>query len=210
MQRRRFIKATTGLLAISLLMLTLFFTACGSQNPEWADVEPDHRIYNYLVDAVRFGIIDRPNADNPYFRPDEFITGADFITMLGRMHEHINSRIPDDGSGDDRYLAWAVDIGIINSSELDRLEPNEPFMREQMAVIVYQYITAFDLWDCVRSGYSVLATPYQDVTGSAAGPIEKLRVWVLTPIPGFWYFRPKDDTARSDVIVVITRIAQRL
>ena len=134
--------------------------------------------------------------------------------MLGRLHEFDNETIGTLGEGlfYERYLNWAVEMGIIHGDQNGDLMPYAFLTREQMFVIVYRYINAFDLWwyfryshgspmltsDMVRgispwAGYAIIRL-YDINLVSSANP----------PVGG--PLRPQDVTARADALRTLIRI----
>jgi len=143
------------------------------------------------------------------FEPNRNVTRAEFITMLGRLHEYGNETIgiPGVGTFYERYLEWAVELGIMHGNQYGDLMPQAYINREQMAVIVYRYITEFELWSyfSVR-GFARAFSDERDVSSWAWGPIEKLRLSrVLRGGSGF-NFRPQDNVSRAEAVATLTRI----
>jgi len=116
------------------------------QVPE--DVSTDDWFYRHVMAGIRFGIIQGASEEGFHFDAESLITRAEFITMLGRMHEYGNEPIgtPGEGASYERYLNWAAELGIILGDENGDLMPQATLTREQMIVIVYRYLEEFDLW----------------------------------------------------------------
>jgi len=139
-----------------------------SQEPpvlEMEDVTPEDWFYRYVVDGLRFGIITGVSGETFRFVPDRNVTRAEFITMLGRLHEYGHGTIgtPGEGRFYERYLEWAVEHGIIHGNQHGDLMPRSLINREQKAVVVYRYIGAFDLWDYFRHEYAMRAVMFSDL-----------------------------------------------
>ena len=118
-----------------------------AEPPTVVDISPDDRFYRHIMSAIRLGLIDVPRDGR--IEPERYVTVAEFITMLGRLHETWSEQIgiPGIDSCYNRYLEWAVDVGIIRGNEIGKLMPNALITYEQKAVFVYRYINVFrDSW----------------------------------------------------------------
>ena len=186
-------------------------TALGTEDVqpiEFEDVSPDDWFYRYVTNGLRFGLIQ--GVGDGRFEPERNVTRAEFITMLGRLHEYGNETIgtPGVGSFYARYLDWAVEMGIIHGNEHGDLMPQSPITREQMAVIVHRYISTFELWEYFYSDFGVVAMPFQDddISYWAWDAIENLREFILFSFDRSWYFRPRDNASRAETLQILVRI----
>jgi len=207
------------ILAMLILTLWIFLGGCAAETeisavntediPLMIDVSPDDWFYRYVMTGLRFGLIE--DVDDGRFEPDRNVTRAEFITMLGRLHEYGNETIGTPGVGEiyTHYLDWAVETGLIQSNVHGDLMPNAYITREQMAMIVFRYIEAFELRAYFASYWGVgtaLFSDYHDMSYSARGPIEFLRVRLLVcDTPGS-LFRPRDYTTRAEALEILVRI----
>jgi len=223
---RKFGNATVIVLVTTLLLtIGVFATACSddlnSRDSKKAqivfvDVSQDDWFHRYVTLGLRFGII-KGVSDNGSlrFEPNRSVTRAEFITMLGRLHEYGNETIgtPDEGAFYERYLDWAVQMGIIHGNEYGDLMPKAFVTREQMAVIVVRYINVFQLWRYVRyEGITTTGTfhDYNEMSFWASGAIESLRTNLLAFGSHENYFRPRDETTRAETLAILATIALRL
>ena len=176
------------------------------------DVSQDDEYYRFVVHAIRFGLIQGTSEDSFIFEPNRIVTRAEFITMLGRLHEYGNEPIGTPGEGPfyERYLNWAVELGILRGDENGDLMPHSVLNREQKAVIVFRYIEAFDLWEYFRHSYLVIAAPFQDRDFSRwAFGIERLRVRLII-FGHALYFSPQAEVSRGEASEFLVRLGSAI
>ena len=224
-------KRTLGfnlVLLVALLLLSgCIFSGADPAPPdtiEMVDVSPDDWFYPYIVAGLRFGLIEGESGG--YFEPDRNVTVAEFVTMLGRLHEYGNDTIGTPGEGEpyERYLNWAAELELditrvrrrnqgVEYIEyvqyIDLALPNESITREQMAVMVSRYISTFELWDYFRHGFAMGMISFGDFDTSdwALGTIELLRTSLLVySEPGENRFRPRDYATRAEVVEILVKV----
>lgn len=79
------------------------------------------------------------------FGPEESMTRAAFVTLLGRMEgvekRNVQTQFKDVpvNSYYSGYVAWAVEQGITTGMTATEFAPNEPINRAQMATFLYRY-----------------------------------------------------------------------
>jgi len=173
------------------------------------DVSQDDEYYRFVVHAIRFGLIQGISEDSFIFEPNRIVTRAEFITMLGRLHEYGNEPIGVLGEGlfYERYLNWAVELGILRGDENGDLMLHSVLNREQKAVIVYRYIEGFDLWYHFRYGPPVVGVSFRDKDSSlwAGNSVELLRSSSL--VFGYMrYFYPQTEVSRGEALEILVRL----
>ena len=175
------------------------------------DVSSDDWFYRYVLAGLRFGLID-VGRDNYHFEPDRYVTQGEFITMLGRLHEfgHGTIRRQPGGERSERYVDWALERGIICYDDYWVMMPYAFITREQMAVIVYRYINAFELHDYFQSEYVILIMlNFMDlnrVSQWAREPVEWLRQKFVISSDEMWYFRPLESATHAEMLQIIVRV----
>jgi len=216
---KKFGRAFSALLIFTLLLTSVVVaTACGddgnlrgtqSAYVVFDDVSQDDWFSRYVTMGLRFGIIHGVSGNGSLrFEPDRSVTRAEFITMLGRLHEYGNETIgsPDDETFYESYLNWAVENGIIHGNEYGDLMPESFVTREQMAVIVHRYITIFDLWEhfSILSPTTAVFGDYFLASPWARNKIDKLHTY----IQGFSRerFRPRDNASRAEVTNLLVQV----
>jgi len=182
---------------------------------EMNDVSPRDWFYRYVVAGLRFGVIRNENYEYMYFEPDRDVTVGEFISMLGRLHEYGHGVIsmPNNGEFCERYLEWALEIGIVHEYKHWDLMPGDVITREQKAMIVWQYIELFDLLYYLQHEYPVTMTlfwDYSEMSYWAQGPIEVLRTCLLMHGRYMGYFKPHDSVNRAEALRIIIRIGSAI
>jgi len=211
-------KAITALLILTFLLLPIQTLATGMPTQdttaiEMADVSPDDWFYRYVIDGLRFGIITGVGGDTFRFVPDRNVTRGEFITMLGRLHEYGHGPIGTPGSGGpfyQRYLEWAVEMGIVHGNQHGDLMPRVLVNREQMAVIVYRYIEVFGLWEYFVHGYFMVDATFDDhseMSHWARSYVERLRYRLLVFSRNGWLFEPHSHITRAEALQILIRVA---
>lgn len=117
----------------------------GNENTgKFADV-PAGKWYSSAVDfVVRCGYFSGTSSTE--FSPDSGMTRAMFVTVLSRM-EGVNQQGQGSGYSDvkagswyENAVKWASDSGIVSGTGDGKFNPDGMITREQMAVILYNYM----------------------------------------------------------------------
>jgi len=211
-------KAITASLIFTFLLLPMEALAVEGTEPppiEMEDVSQDDWFYRYVVAGLRFGIITSVSGDTFRFVPDRNVTRGEFITMLGRLHEYEHGTIGTPGNGPfyQRYLEWAVEVGIIHGNQHGDLMPRSLVNREQKAVIVYRYIDVFDLREYFMHMYPVTGRTFGDyweMSSWARGPVEYLRTNLLVHSRHERFFEPHYNVTRADALQILIRITSAI
>jgi len=213
--KRTVSKAITVLLIFTFLLLPMEAHALANTEPppiEMEDVSPDDWFYRYVVAGLRFGIITGVSGDTFRFVPDRHVTRGEFITMLGRLHEYEHGPIgtPGDGPFYQRYLEWAVEMGIVHGNQHGDLMPRSLVNREQKAVIVYRYIDVFGLWEYFESEYFMVSSlfwDYFEMSHWSQIPVERLRSRHIVTGQHEWYYNPHNPVSRADALQILIRVS---
>ena len=219
MNKKRF-KTISALLALALLLPIIGCSAhsAATEVPPMEDVSPDDWFYRYVMRGLDFGLITGTSNDSFRFEPNRPVTRAEFVTMLGRLHEHWEGNTIDTSADDTfygRYLAWAAEHDIVRGNQHGDLMPNVLITREQMAVIVYRYIDVFELQPHLPRPHTHDSVPvdYQDVSNWARHEVLQMmyryRLMQGTgPWPGL--FNPQDNSSRAEALAVLVRLGDVL
>ena len=183
---------------------------------EFEDVSPDDWFYRDVRSGLRSGIIQGVGGGR--FEPNRNVTRAEFITMLGRLHEYRNETIGTPGVGAfyERYLDWAVELGIIHGNQHGDLMPQAFVTREQMVVIVFRYVETFGLWRYVQFYGYTIPRNYDDEhlasywAQGAIGALGEERLIRANPEFGVFYFRPLDYAIRAEALAILVGINMRI
>lgn len=145
------------------------------------------------------------------FSPNESMTRAMFVTVIGRLYERSYGSGSGAGTFTDvdakayyaRYVAWANEKGIIKGIGKNKFAPNEQVTREQMAVIMLNF-TSF-LKKEVHGGGSLT---YPDSASISPWAIDGAKYCqetkVITGREGGGFI-PQGNATRAEVAAVIER-----
>lgn len=120
----------------------------GDVSDVFNDVEKDAWYYSAVQQAYDNGWFNGTSADT--FAPENTMTRGMFVTVLGRFAGA--SQMPSGRFSDVAadmyyagYVAWAASQNIVEGVAEDEFAPEASITREQMAAMIYRYLTAADL-----------------------------------------------------------------
>ncbi len=170
--------------------------------------------------AAELGIING-YADGT-FHPNEYVTRAQFITMLYRAAGSPEVKLPegkteielgftDADTINDVYktaVAWGVQNGIIKGYDNNTFRPNKEISRAQMATMLYRYLTLEDVWgaapDEMKEAYD-----FTDKGDIADSFVEAVNVMANAGIlKGYadGHFGPNETATRGQAATLFARI----
>lgn len=144
-------KKLTYRLSALLLSLTLFVLSPAVAGAEhttdmsrFTDVIPGQWYYSAIEYVVTNGYFN--GVTDTRFAPEQSMTRAMFVTVLGRMAgvENTADETPTfldvvPNSYYSGYVAWATQNGIVQGVSDNFFSPNTPVTHEQIAVFLYRY-----------------------------------------------------------------------
>ena len=184
------------------------------------DVLLDERFYRHILVSILLGLIEIPSDGR--IEPDSYVTIAEFIIMLGRLHETWNKSIGlgEDGTCYVRYLEWAVDIGVIQVDEFVAFGTTTFITYEQMAVFAYRYLRVFEL-RFIPPDYARIRPPLHRMT---AEELERTGVSTWANNAVLYFFRtvlygipidapinfiPQNNVSRVNAIILLLHVNSR-
>lgn len=149
------------------------------------------------------------------FAPDDSVTRAMFVTVLGRVAGVSASSYQTSPFNDVNinewygpYVAWAASKGIVNGYDAQTFAPNALITREQMAVILVRYMDAYSV-RVPASNAPVEFTDSANISDWAADAVSRTQTMgIINGIAdgaGF-AFRPQDTAARGQMCAVVERM----
>jgi len=105
-------------------------------------------------------------------------------------------------------VEWTANAGIVSGTGADRFSPDEPITREQMAVMLYNYLS--------YKGYTLKASdensqPFSDsasISGWAQNAVESMRrLGIILGKPGN-LADPQGNATRAECSMVLKRIIE--
>jgi len=168
---------------------------------------------NFVSDRALFG-----GTSPTEFSPEDTMTRGMFITVLGRMHGLDTTKYDGNTGYTDvpateyyaPYIQWAKEIGIMAGTSDTTFGPDQPILRETMALVIDKYIA--------NSGYefniySIEQTAFNDLgecdaaTAEAIGKVQKAGI---INGKGEGRFDPKGTSTRAEVATVMQRVIKSI
>ena len=154
------------------------------------------------------------------FMPEDTLTRAMFITMLGRLFEGCGGSISAENSTAaqfvdvdtnayyGKYLGWAVENGIILGYGDGRFGPNDKITREQMCIMIANFLQMMQADD-----YTPAALGFRDNYLISYWALDAVSYCVgkniITGMNGN-LFAPQNPATRAQAAVILQRVADRL
>jgi len=182
------------------------------------DVSPSDWFYVYVRIGYRHGYL---HGQEGNFEPSRDITWAEFITILGRFHGALGGYVEYGNTfiGADTYipyLLWAMGLDIVTAEDAERFRPNDAIQRAEIAIILMNYISAYNLYDHFLSQYEHHSENYADfieIPAQARVAARLLRSFGIiqgvrssADPPGVYRFEPFEHTLRSEAAVIFARM----
>ncbi|MGI6743414.1 MAG: S-layer homology domain-containing protein [Eubacteriales bacterium] len=151
------------------------------------------------------------------FGPNETLTRAMFVTVLGRLYERSYGEIRasqnngfadcDYGSYYGKYVDWATSFGIIQGYGDGKFGPNDAITREQMVTIVYNFAKAINK----VPSYMDTSLIYPDAGSISAWAFDGAsfcQTANLITVKDDGSFAPKEKATRADTAAILARLIQ--
>lgn len=151
---------------------------------------------------------------NSSFAPDEQLTRAMFVSVLGRMDGVDTSHYPGSSFSDVRtgqwyspYIEWASQSGIASGYSGGQFGTNDLITREQMAVMLVRYLEYAD----ITLDEDERVNSYRDQSSIADWALDGVNVIRRTGLmvgDKNGRFNPQDNITRAEAAVVFMRLHQ--
>ena len=204
---------TKKIMAVILSIVMLIGTAAGfASAKEFNDVKEDSWFKAAVDYVVERGLFNGTGKGN--FSPNKQASKGMIITVLARMAgTDVDTGATDGNYSDVDYslwygpaIAWAYRMGIISDER--KFEPNSMLTRENMAVIIANFIDAFDLTYEEKTSEEPQYTDYDKISEEAKDAV------ALTYKAGIFKgnkngtFKPQSGLTRAELATVIMRLAK--
>lgn len=194
------------------LILTLFVgTAKATGVFPFADVPSDH----WARETVEYVYVKgwMNGESDTDFCPDESLSRAMFVTILGRMAGIEQDTYPGSSFSDvqtgqwySSYVAWAVQAGITDGTGNGKFSPADAVTREEMAAMIARYVNNADL-SLTETDHSVaFFTDQEDISSWAIEGVELMRqTGILTGYED-GSFQPQETANRAEAATIFMRL----
>ena len=127
-------KKSFVILLSAIMLITSFLPIVASANTSFPDLSDSHWAYSYIMQLVSDGTI--KGYENGHFMPDNKVTRAEFVKMLGQGSTVRNSDYKDVSSSH-----WGYDYIMSSGLEADsygNFNPSVPIKRETVIELLWQ------------------------------------------------------------------------
>ena len=118
-----------------------------SPDAGFTDVPKDSPYYEYVNNVYAMGLV--KGVSETEFAPEDNLTRAMLVTMIGRFDESINGALPEgaesvftdvkSGKWYTSYISWAAEKGYVNGYPDGTFRPDAPVTREEALAIICRY-----------------------------------------------------------------------
>ncbi|MBR5115368.1 MAG: S-layer homology domain-containing protein [Oscillospiraceae bacterium] len=149
------------------------------------------------------------------FAPDDPVTRAMFVTVLGRVAgvkagEYTSSPFEDVSLSEwyGPYVAWAASVGVVNGYDSAHFAPNDLITREQMALILVRFMDKYSIY-VPQANEPIVFTDDAEIHDWSADAVSRTQTMgIINGVAdgaGF-AFRPIDTANRGQMCAVIERM----
>ena len=201
------------------LSLTPGALAAGDLNidpSKFTDVPADAWYWDELDYALYNGYT--TGTSDTTFSPDEKVTRAQFVTMLGRVRALASGSMyglydytstvfedVDMGSWYGPSVEWARDKGIVSGVSATRFAPNDNITVEQLGVMLYNYV---DLIPLVPLSTPVTYADASSISGWAVESMGWMAKYDLLPTDANGNVDPQRQASRAYCVAALVRMAR--
>ncbi len=183
-----------------------------SGNP-FNDVNKDDWFNIYVRSVYTFGLFNGTTSTT--FSPGTSMTRAMVVQVLANLEnvdltDYTNSRFSDvaDGQWYTAAIEWAAEAGIVNGTSADLFDPVASITREQMLVILFNYMN--------YKGYKI--PPSQAQSFADASEISSWAVKAIQALQGIGVvtgkgnnsFDPQGTATRAEAATIFVRVVENL
>jgi predicted peptidase len=181
-------------------------------NP-FRDVNMDGWFYSYVNFAYTYSLFNGTTTTT--FSPDSSMTRAMFVQVLANLENadlsgYASSRFSDvtDGQWYTAAIGWAAEKGIVNGINADQFDPHSPMTREQMLVILYNYMDHKGYE--IPEGQSDSFADESEISSWALEAVQTLSdIGIVSGKPDN-LLAPKDTATRAEVAAIFARFVEYL
>ncbi len=163
---------------------------------------------NYVSDRKLFG-----GTSETEFSPDMTMTRGMFITVLGRMHGVDTANYGTDTGYSDvnsaeyyaPYISWAKENALMAPISDTAFAPEEPIFRKDMALVIYNYIKAFN-YSFKNVAFEINFTDLASCSAEQAEAIKYIQSCGIINGIGGNKFDPDGSSTRAEVSAVMQRV----
>ena len=182
---------------------------------DYSDVSKDSWYKDNVDKATEEGIFN--GVSDELFEPEAYVTRGMFVTALARMDKADTkgyAKLFNDVLSDEYYsesIAWASANGIVNGVGDGKFAPDEFVTREEMSVMIYNYIKLQYkslLEDSSES--NVVFSDDDKISSWAKDAVYALAKMGLLNGKGDGKFAPQDNVTRAEAATILVRLSEKV
>lgn len=203
-------------LVSAMLAITTAFSmttsAFAATAKDFKDV-PSNAWFTDAVDyAVSHNMFSGVSADQ--FSPSGTMTRAMFVTVLARMNGVNASTVTDNKKFSDvdfstwygSSVVWGNENGIISGTSDTTFGPNASITREQIAVILYRYLSKLDMTMPTATNAPASFKDAAKISPFAKEAVEAMRQWGFVAGNDLGNYNPQAKVTRAEAAAILMRV----
>lgn len=212
--KKRSIRYLSVFLATMMLMLTITQSASAASLP-FKDV-PSNKWYYSAVDYVYDNNLMNGITSNS-FQPNQHLSRAMFVTVLGRMaginpNQYPGSRFADVPTGTwySPYIQWAASKGIVNGLNNYIFGTNNNISRQEIATIISRYLKSSNISLTHKANVVSGFHDAYDISSWARSSVDQMRLTGIMNGNANGCFYPKSPTTRAEAASVFMNLKKAI
>ncbi len=179
----------------------------------FTDVSQNSKYYNSIEYVYTKGLFN--GVSDTKFAPDQTLTRAMFVTVLGRLcgvdtEKYKTGRFTDvpDGQWYTAYVEWAAENGIVNGVGDGKFDPSGELTREQMAKIAASCATLLTEFDAAIQ----IELPFSDRDSVSSWASDSVMFCINHGLidSSTGKFEPQSKATRAEAADIIARLAEMI
>ncbi|MBQ8524274.1 MAG: CotH kinase family protein [Clostridia bacterium] len=200
--------------ALICMMLLFSISAIAADELPFTDVKKTAWYYENVKAVYNSGIME--GKSDGIFAPNDSVTRAEFVTIMARLakadtescREHINNFT--DAKKNAWYadaMGWGVKTGLVNGTAADKLSPNKPISRAEIATLISRLA---DHLGIILPGDINAEKSFSDVKAGKyyTDAVDLMRKSCIINGDGNGRFRPSATAKRSEAAAMISRFTE--
>lgn len=195
------------------MVLSMISGAFAADNVTFLDVPSNHWASESVTYVYEKGLMNGEGPDT--FKPDNNLTRAMFVTILGRMAGVNEDNYPDTFFADvptgqwySAYVTWAFQKDIVDGTGNGYFSPDENVTREQMATMIARYVISSDLHLQEIGSTVKFFTDQHLISSWASEGVELMRRTGILSGYDDGSFRPERTADRAEAATIFMRLDQ--
>ena len=197
---------------LATAMVCCLILPAAAASAYFTDVPASSWYYSNVKTAYGQGLM--LGVSDSEFKPQDTLTRAMFVTILGRVakvkvSDYQGTSHFDDvpkGTWYEPYVSWAQKKNITTGMSATKFAPDTPVTREQMATMIVRYVKNCSI---TIPNSATPAAPFKDaaqVSGWAEDGVEYMRLTGLLIGDNHGNFNPKNTATRAEAATVFVRL----